>query len=315
MRIRTGAILLAFCAFLSPVFAATPKVAVIASWRELQCPRNVVPGTGALYYSFPLENGTKAHLVVVDMKTRNWRIRPAMSDQTAPTSQIAASQSASAAINGGYFNLSDGVSASYVVSNSAEVADPKHNKALVENPKLQPHLQSIFNRAEIRFLTNKANGAASIEIVKHDAPVSANCTLRDSLQAGPLLVPTLDSEKEAFLRTEPDGSITDSIGSKRLAARTAFGITNDNYAIMLTAAGKAQEDGSSGLTLTQLADLMKRLGCVQAINLDGGSSTTMYVKAAPAGQASTSPPAGEVVCGKSPETRVKSILMLEPAKK
>lgn len=58
--------------------------------------------------------------------------------------------------------------------------------------------------------------------------------------------------------------------------RTAIGYTRDNHLIMLTADGR--EGASVGLTLMELASLMKELGCVNAMNLDGGGSTVMYVK-------------------------------------
>ena len=44
---------------------------------------------------------------------------------------------------------------------------------------------------------------------------------------------------------------------------------------MLTADGR--EGASIGLTLMELAGLMKEFGCVNAMNLDGGGSTVMYV--------------------------------------
>ena len=57
--------------------------------------------------------------------------------------------------------------------------------------------------------------------------------------------------------------------------RTAIGYTEDNTMIMVTVDGR--KEGSSGVTLNELAQIMKSLGCVEAINLDGGSSTVMYV--------------------------------------
>lgn len=57
--------------------------------------------------------------------------------------------------------------------------------------------------------------------------------------------------------------------------RTAIGFTKDNHLIMLTADGR--EGASIGLTLMELASLMKELDCVYAMNLDGGGSTVMYV--------------------------------------
>ena len=65
-----------------------------------------------------------------------------------------------------------------------------------------------------------------------------------------------------------------SIGGRN--PRTAIGYTKDNSLIMLTADGR--EGASIGLTLIELANLMKELGCVNAMNLDGGGSTVMYVK-------------------------------------
>ena len=64
-----------------------------------------------------------------------------------------------------------------------------------------------------------------------------------------------------------------SIGGRN--PRTAIGYTQDNNLIMLTADGR--EGSSIGLTLMELAHLMKDLGCVNAMNLDGGGSTVMYV--------------------------------------
>ena len=58
--------------------------------------------------------------------------------------------------------------------------------------------------------------------------------------------------------------------------RTAIGYTKDNHLIMLTADGR--EGASIGLTLIELANLMKEFGCINAMNLDGGGSTVMYVK-------------------------------------
>ncbi len=57
--------------------------------------------------------------------------------------------------------------------------------------------------------------------------------------------------------------------------RTAIGYTKDNVMLMVTIDGR--KEGYSGVTLKELASIMKDLGCYEAINLDGGSSTVMYV--------------------------------------
>lgn len=65
-----------------------------------------------------------------------------------------------------------------------------------------------------------------------------------------------------------------SIGGRN--PRTAIGYTEDNNLILVAVDGR--EGSSVGLTLVELAKLMKTLGCTNAINLDGGGSTVMYVK-------------------------------------
>jgi len=64
-----------------------------------------------------------------------------------------------------------------------------------------------------------------------------------------------------------------SIGGRN--PRTAIGYTAENNFIIVTADGR--EGSSVGLTLNELARFMESLGCVNAINLDGGGSTVMYV--------------------------------------
>jgi len=58
--------------------------------------------------------------------------------------------------------------------------------------------------------------------------------------------------------------------------RTAIGITHDNRLLLVTVDGR-QPDTSEGIPLDELAQLMIELGAVNALNLDGGGSTTMTI--------------------------------------
>ena len=77
-----------------------------------------------------------------------------------------------------------------------------------------------------------------------------------------------------------EGSVYIDTGLEKLNAisgrnpRTAIGYTKENTMIIVTVEGR--KEGSSGVTLNELALIMKSLGCYEAINLDGGSSTVMY---------------------------------------
>ena len=58
--------------------------------------------------------------------------------------------------------------------------------------------------------------------------------------------------------------------------RTAVGVTSDGRLLLVVVDGR-QGGYSAGMTLVELADLLARLGARDAINLDGGGSSTMYV--------------------------------------
>ncbi len=78
-----------------------------------------------------------------------------------------------------------------------------------------------------------------------------------------------------------DGEVFVDMTAQKLGAiggrnpRTAIGYTSDHNFILVTADGR--EGSSIGMTLMELANFMKSLGCIGAINLDGGGSTVMYV--------------------------------------
>ncbi len=56
--------------------------------------------------------------------------------------------------------------------------------------------------------------------------------------------------------------------------RTAVGIKPDGSVVFIVVDGR-QSDESAGITINDLADTMRALGCVDAVSLDGGSSSTM----------------------------------------
>lgn len=88
--------------------------------------------------------------------------------------------------------------------------------------------------------------------------------------AGPYLVK--DGEVFVDVTTQKFGSITGK------NPRSAIGFNEKNELIIVTIDGR--EESSVGVTLTQLAYIMKGLGCKYAMNFDGGGSSVMYVKGA-----------------------------------
>lgn len=78
-----------------------------------------------------------------------------------------------------------------------------------------------------------------------------------------------------------DGGVYVDVAEQKLGSiggrnpRTAVGYTADNHLIIVTVDGR--ESSSVGMTLKELANFMKSIGCYNAMNLDGGGSTVLYV--------------------------------------
>ena len=72
-----------------------------------------------------------------------------------------------------------------------------------------------------------------------------------------------------------DGETASKLDNATRAPRTAFGLKEDGNCILYTVDGR-QKDYSMGLTSEELAQRMLELGCVQAVNLDGGASTQLF---------------------------------------
>jgi len=72
-----------------------------------------------------------------------------------------------------------------------------------------------------------------------------------------------------------DGLICSGLDGSTRAPRTAAGLKADGTFILYTMDGR-QSDYSMGVTVGGLAQHMEELGCVQAVNLDGGASTQLF---------------------------------------
>ncbi|MCL5105203.1 MAG: phosphodiester glycosidase family protein [Armatimonadetes bacterium] len=109
--------------------------------------------------------------------------------------------------------------------------------------------------------------------VRFDFKSAASCDWNQIQQAvggGPWLV----KDGKEFIDT-PDESFPPAFATT-LHSRTAVGVTADNKLLMVTVDGR--QPISAGMDLAGMSFLMKKLGAVNAINLDGGGSSTMSVK-------------------------------------
>ena len=88
---------------------------------------------------------------------------------------------------------------------------------------------------------------------------------RDLLAFGPALV------ENGEIAVDTNTEVGQAMASN---PRTAIGIIDENHYIIVVSDGRTSE--SEGLSLYQLAEVMKSYGAKTAYNLDGGGSSTLY---------------------------------------
>jgi hypothetical protein len=86
-----------------------------------------------------------------------------------------------------------------------------------------------------------------------------------------------DGENVAGEAATVEGTL--SRNAEAVHPRTAIGFSRDSATLfLLTVDGRSENSG--GVTLVELANIMRRLGAWQAMNFDGGGSTTMVIEGA-----------------------------------
>ena len=97
---------------------------------------------------------------------------------------------------------------------------------------------------------------------------------RTAIGGGPLLIDG-GKFKDTFVEELFNG--TSGIGPDSNQPRTAIGVTSDKKMILFVCEGREMTEGVLGLTTADVANVLLDLGCVEAINLDGGGSSCMLV--------------------------------------
>lgn len=230
-----------------------------------------------IYQRYDLE---RSHLHTVTIPAHSgWLVIPQLAENLMTLTEFKATEAgegAIALINAGFFDPANQQTTSHITISGHSVADPRNNSRLMENPDLAPYLEQILNRSEFRRYTCETG--LRYGIATHSEPAPPGCRLEDAVGAGPRLLPTLEVESEGF-RTEINGEVLrDAIGSDRPNARSAIGITSDGTIILVMAA-QIPTLQPSGMTLPELAAALADLGAIEALNLDGGSSSGMSMQA------------------------------------
>lgn len=228
-----------------------------------------------------------AYYAEIDLKNKNIVVHPYFSQPMRTTSAIAAQKGAIVAINGGYFSADASVSAilepnSLKARNIAALSRnnqsfPVTRSFLAINKDQSLSVDWIYHFSnEIGDIVKFANPTANTTTTPAPTPVRANGSAYENLLMGLGGGPTLIKNGAVRITHDEEVFFGSGIDWTTPRPRTAVGYTADGKLLMFVAEGGRVE--SPGATLQTVAQLMLSIGAVEAMNLDGGGSTTMAVK-------------------------------------
>ena len=164
---------------------------------------------------------------------------------TAKTSETAANNNAILAVNGDYYGAN---TTGYVIRNGVVYRDTVREDS--SNGDLAIYKDGSFK-------------------IIYEDQVSADQLVKDGVVNLLAFGPSLVENGEIVVDTNSE--VGQSMSSN---PRTAIGIIDKNHYIIIVSDGRTSE--SEGLSLYQMAEIMKSYGVKTAYNLDGGGSSTLY---------------------------------------
>ncbi len=232
---------------------------------------------------YTLEQSDQAQFVRVLKVNRNRKATLAYSDpELLPTSTFAENNQALAAVNAGFFDIKNGGSVTFLKVDGQVVSN---------NAKENPHITKSA-------LVFTKTGQTLIESAASQNYYARADSYDDVIFTGPLLLEdgqamALDTSSTFVTYRHP---------------RTAACTLKKGTLLLLTVDGRNEK--ALGMSLPELTKLMQALKCRDAINLDGGGSTTMWVKLAGLGQVVNHPSDNKLFDNKG-ERKVANVILIK----
>lgn len=255
---RLPFLILSLCLFLTPVTAqinyANDSLRVVnAEWSvdtlEGFYLKRYQFGEGALFCS-------AQHLCILEIPARSHRQLAFAHDTTLTALSILAQRhNAYAAVNGSFFDMEQGHPVCYLKIDGVVLGE---NTPAIDDSVRRKYYQYatlLLGHGRPRLAVPDSNRLWEESLADSNIMTAGPLLLRDGIE-----VP--QREDRTFVTHRHN--------------RTALGIRPDGTTLLVVADGRFKHQ-AEGLTLPELQRVLRWLGCTEAINLDGGGSTTMYV--------------------------------------
>lgn len=211
----------------------------------------------------------RIRIIEIDMTNRNVELMPVFKAKgnvsgstNERTSSMALRNDAVAAINAGYYNTTNLMTNSYTeidgvfIGGAGTAMTPENNRSVLG---FSGDHQTIAKRTKL------SNAFVPADPTNWDKIVDGIAGRGHFVTSGGTVV-TVDNE----------GTTADHNASRH--PRTVIGYTASPYKAYLVTVDGRQAGSAEGMTYAELAQLMADLGVEQSISLDGGGSTTAWIK-------------------------------------
>ncbi len=243
--------ILLLTACLSPAFSQTDSLNVVkAHWKKKRITSGVTLKTH--WFNNNLF-GSNQNVSILEIKPKKKLMFDLGYDakKLITTSDFGRNTNSLAALNGTFFDIANGGSVDFIKSDDVVINENRLGK----NGERSGHQSSalVFN-----------DGKLSIAKFNGDASWEKSLDGEDIMVTGPLLI-----------MDQVDEKLDSNTFSKTRHPRTAVAVTKNNRVLLITVDGR--NDNSAGMSLFELTNLTRWLKADDAINLDGGGSTALWI--------------------------------------
>jgi Phosphodiester glycosidase len=286
----------------TPVIPVTPLITLPTGWTANTALSNGMPTTAGVYeYN---QGAIKAFAFIYDLSDTTIEFTTALNTARKTPSQWQTDEAGNklAVVNAGYFDLTNGQSYSLVVKDGVQLS--ANVKALTRalngvNTSYYPtraafgltgrvpSVNWIYNTTGTTNYTYPQPSPNALNSPPQAVPSAgfpaggSIWQINQGIGGSPMLI------KNSTITISDVQELID-INNTTGRSRTAIGYTA-NKRLILLAVEKSSTRGTNGVSLAEEAQLLKDMGCTDAMNLDGGGSTCLLVNN---GQATNLPEGG-----------------------
>ncbi|MEA4984868.1 hypothetical protein SDC9_38810 [bioreactor metagenome] len=255
-----------FCLFVSAQTSSDSALVADFKWTEMSLGKGVVNKQGSIPNLYGgMQN---VNIMEIDLKSTKYKVGVAFPDTCNITSEMAKENNAIAAINGSYYDEQTFESTCYY---------------RVDEKTVSYTTDKEFGRVNGALLIKK--GKVDIIPWSKDIEKSYKDKRGIVLSSGPMLVYNNKISDFSWMTYPRFTNVKHP--------RSAMAIAKNNKLWFITVDGRFKGK-ADGMTIPELAHMLKVLGCKKALNLDGGRSTTLWSNAAPENGVLNKPAANKI---------------------